>query len=187
MYSDKYSLCFQPDELLITQVKTMKLQLADVIGWYNSKNSLAHLTIAEFSANEQDIQRMHRQIKRCCTSFVPVETSLSTFGTYPNGTFFLKIDDFAKSILQTYSQTLFRTLQLKKAYKCTDPHLSIGRKLNQDQIQQAFALFALPSLSFTCNQIVLRRLNMDRKQFDILYTYPFLSQPENEEIQLSLF
>ncbi|WP_413511114.1 2'-5' RNA ligase family protein [Myroides odoratus] len=187
MYSDKYSLCFQPDQVVIAQVKAMKLQLAEVIGWYNSKNSLAHLTIAEFSASEKDIARMHQQIMRCCNGFSPVETHLNAFGTYPNGTFFLAVDAFAKPILKAYAQTLFQTLQLKKAYKCTDPHLSIGRKLEDAKIQQAYALFDTPSLFFQCNQLVLRRLNLERRQFDIIEIYPFLSQDTEEEIQLTLF
>lgn len=187
MYSDKYSLCFQPDAPLIEQVKVMKLQLGEVIGWYNSKNSLAHLTIAEFRASEKDIERMHQQIQRCCSGFVPVETHLSSFGTYPNGTFFLEVDSIAKPQLKAYAQKLFQTLQLKNAYKCTDPHLSIGRKLDEIKIQQAHALFEQPHLSFCCDLIVLRRLNMERRQFDIISYYPFLSQPIEEEIQLSLF
>lgn len=187
MYSDKYSLCFQPDEVLIEQVKIMKLDLAEVIGWYHSKNSLAHLTIAEFQASEKDIARMHQQITRCCTGFAPVETHLTSFGTYPNGTFFLEVDSVAKPQLKAYAQKLFQTLQLKNAYKCTDPHLSIGRKLEEAKIQQAYAAFKQPNLSFCCNQIVLRRLNMERRQFDIIQYYPFLSQPTTEETQLTLF
>ncbi len=187
MYSDKYSLCFQPDLALIEQVKAMKLQLGEVIGWFNSKNSLAHLTIAEFQTSEQDIQRMHQQITRCCNGFTPVETHLSSFGTYPNGTFFLEVDPLAKPQLKTYAQKLFRTLQLKNAYKCTDPHLSIGRKLDDTKIQQAYALFEQPQLSFCCDLVVLRRLNTERRQFDIIHYYPFLSQPMEEDTQLTLF
>ncbi|MGG5505678.1 MULTISPECIES: 2'-5' RNA ligase family protein [unclassified Myroides] len=187
MYSNKYSLCFQPDLALIEQVKVMKLQLGEVIGWYNSKNSLAHLTIAEFQASEQDIQRMHQQITRCCNGFTPVETHLSSFGTYPNGTFFLEVDALAKPQLKTYAQKLFQTLQLKNAYKCTDPHLSIARKLDDVKIQQAYALFEQPQLSFCCDLIVLRRLNMERRQFDCIHYYPFLSQPIEGETQLTLF
>lgn len=187
MYSDKYSLCFQPDQTLVEQVKVMKLQLGEVIGWYNSKNSLAHLTIAEFRASASDIQRMHQQILRCCMSFTPVETHLTQFGTYPNGTFFLEVDAIAKPQLKAYAQKIVQTLQLKNAYKCTDPHLSIGRKLDPDKIKQAYAFFEQPNLHFTCNQIVLRRLNTQRRQFDILSTYPFLSQPLMEDTQLTLF
>ncbi len=186
-YSDKYSLCFQPDQDIIDQVRNMKLILGNKIGWYNSKNSLAHLTIAEFNATEKDIQRMHKQIVRCCDSFTPVNVVMDNFGTYPNGTFFLTVDNFAKPILKSYAQQLFKTLLLKNAYKCTDPHLSIGRKLDQEKIQKAFSLFEKPNLHFCCNEIVLRRLNTDRRQFDIIERYPFLSKPTNDDIQLNLF
>ncbi len=186
-YSNKYSLCFQPNQKIIEQVRNMKLALGDEIGWYNSKNSLAHLTIAEFTASEKDVARMHQQIKRCCDSFSPIHVVMADFGTYPNGTFFLTVDAVAKPILQEYAQQLFKTLLLKNAYKCTDPHLSIGRKLDQEKIDKAFALFETPNLNFCCDEIVLRRLNTDRRQFDIIERYGFLSKPTNNDIQLSLF
>lgn len=186
-YSDKYSLCFQPNQTIITQVHAMKQTLGEVVGWYNSKNSLAHLTIAEFNASEKDIQRMHQQILRCSNTFNPVQVEMKSFGTYPNGTFFLTVDDIAKPILQSYAQQLFKILQLKNAYKCTDPHLSIARKLDQEKIDQAFALFKEPNLTFCCNEIVLRRLNMNRRQFDIIESYSFLSEVSTDDVQLSLF
>ncbi len=45
---NKYSVVFMPDLQTIETVKQLKLLLADKIGWFNSKNSLAHFTIFEF-------------------------------------------------------------------------------------------------------------------------------------------
>lgn len=183
----KYSVCFQPGNNLVSQVHLMKLKLADKIGWYNSKNSLAHLTIAEFHASEEEITRIDNQLKRCCNRFTPVSVLLRSFHTYTNGTFFLEVDPKAKVILKDFSQQIFNELQLKNAYKCTDPHLSIARKLDTKKIQQAFELFGTPELSFLCDQIALRKLNLEKRQFDILTLYAFQAQKDNRPQQMNLF
>lgn len=183
----KYSVCFQPDNALVIQVQLMKIKLANKIGWYNSKNSLAHLTIAEFYASENEISRIENQIKRCCNRFSPVDVRLQSFDTYSNGTFFLKVEEVSKLILKDFAQQIHNELQLKKAYKCTDPHLSIARKLNSEKIQQAVELLEAPDLYFQCNQIALRKLNLEKKQFDIIALYPFLNQNDNRYQQMSLF
>lgn len=53
---DKYSIAFIPDSKTSEEVKKLKLQLADEIGWYNSKNSLAHITICEFTSTDKEIE-----------------------------------------------------------------------------------------------------------------------------------
>ena len=44
----KYSVVFHPSETVIEAVKEFKEQLSTKIGWFPSKNSLAHVTICEF-------------------------------------------------------------------------------------------------------------------------------------------
>ena len=44
----KYSVVFNPSETVIETVKELKEQLSTKIGWFPSKNSLAHITICEF-------------------------------------------------------------------------------------------------------------------------------------------
>lgn len=186
-YSDKYSICFQPSAQLIEEIKALKLELGDHIGWYNSKNSLAHLTIAEFQNSESNIEIIHKQLNRIIASFDPVQVILDSFDTFPNGTFFLKVDEMAHEVLKGYVKQITQVIQLKNAYICTTPHLTIGRKLDAPKIQTAFEVLKKPNLTFECNHIALRRLNIDRRQFDIIQTYPFLAHESQEPIQLALF
>jgi hypothetical protein len=44
----QYAIAFHPYEEIIEKVKEIKMDLATKIGWYNSKNALAHITICEF-------------------------------------------------------------------------------------------------------------------------------------------
>lgn len=48
-----YSIVFQPNHEIVMQLKQYKNMLADRIGWFHSKNSLAHITIAEFNASDE--------------------------------------------------------------------------------------------------------------------------------------
>lgn len=47
-----YSLAFMPNAAIIEKVKLMKLDLANKIGWFHSKNALAHITITEFTIDD---------------------------------------------------------------------------------------------------------------------------------------
>ncbi len=183
----KYSLVFQPDTETIDWVAQLKTDLAQKIGWYNSKNALAHITICEFQATEQDIHRLLNQVSRCCERFAPQEVHLNAFNTYPNGAFFLEVDLEAKAILKDYSKQIFEALPYKNMYKNTDPHLSIARKLSADKLESAYQLFDKPEHSFKCDKIALRILNLERKQFDIIKTFDFLNLGENRNLQLPLF
>lgn len=185
--TDKYSLVFQPSEELIKLIRMMKRKLAEEIGWYNSKNALAHITIAEFKASIDDIPRIHKQITRCSERFKPVVTQFSSFGTYPNGAFFLEVDQEAKKILIEYGRQLTDELRLTSLSKSNDPHLSIARKLDFEKIEKAFKLFNTPDISTTIGFIALRKLNTIRKQYDILHCYPFLDLEDTRAKQLTLF
>lgn len=183
----KYSLVFQPDPKTIDWVAQLKTDLAQKIGWFNSRNALAHITICEFQTTEQDIARFLKQINRCCERFAPLEIQLNALNTYPNGALFLEVDPEAKAILKDYAQQLFEALSYKNMYKNTDPHLSIARKLTAEKIEAAYHLFEKPKHAFLCSTIALRKLNLERKQYDIIQTFNFLNLGENRNLQLPLF
>ncbi|HTG66540.1 MAG TPA: hypothetical protein VL859_09210, partial [Flavobacterium sp.] len=65
---NRYSLVISPSEEIIALVKTMKEELAKEIGWFHSKNSLAHITINEFMATENEIEIIKKQLNTICES-----------------------------------------------------------------------------------------------------------------------
>lgn len=183
----KYSLCFQPDEATLELVKQMKLQLADEIGWYNSKNSLAHITISKFKTDLNGIKKIAELVRTQCSTFTPVQVLFNNYGQYPNGAFFLAVDEFSKPILQEYAKKVMRKVVLPEIYKSNEPHMSIARKLDPERLERALVYFQKPAISCLCNHIALRQFNPDRRQYDIIATFPFLGLPSNEPEQLSLF
>lgn len=185
--TDKYSIVFQPNESLIELVRTMKLELAEEIGWYNSKNSLAHISIVEFKAHASEIPRIHNQITRCAKRFKPVTIHFQSFGTYPNGALYLEVDTLAKATLKEYSRQLINEFHIKLLEKSNDPHLSIARKLDHDKIQKAIELFNAPNITTEVASLALRILDPIKKQYDIIDCYPLLNLEDNRDKQLELF
>ena len=52
----KYSVAIHPSEDIILLVKEMKKKLFDEVNWFHSKNSIAHITICEFEATDDEIE-----------------------------------------------------------------------------------------------------------------------------------
>ena len=92
----RYSIVISPSENNIADVKAMKEALAREIGWYHSKNSLAHITINEFMASDSEIELIKKQLSRICEGLKPVAVCLNSLDTYPNGAFFIAPNEVSK-------------------------------------------------------------------------------------------
>lgn len=184
----KYSVVIHPSDAFIDEVKQMKALLASKIGWYNSKNSLAHLTLNEFERDESELKTIITKLTKIATYLNPQEVCFDSFATFPNGAFFLAPDAhslvYLKKLLAAFHQKFPYPIQ----FKSSEPHISIGRRISPEKIAVAKALFAQnPPIRFTCNTIALRVFNTERKQFDICATFPLLGEASQEFIQGSLF
>ena len=182
-----YSLAFIPDAPIIEKVKTMKLNLADKIGWFNSKNSLAHITICEFTLNESTWEQMEKKISATIATFTPFNVELNGFNHYPNGAFYITPGIESKKVLKEIMKSVTTSVPVKNQHKSSDPHLSIARRLNPEQLKKATQMFTSIHESFICDAIYLRRFNAEIKQFDVIKSYPFLSQFPSTGIQTSMF
>jgi hypothetical protein len=176
-----------PDATTIEKVKTMKLNLADKIGWFNSKNSLAHITICEFTLDESTWEQMEKKVRSTIATFTPFKVQLNAFDHYPNGAFYITTDIESKKVLKEIMKTVTTSLPLKSQHKSSDPHLSIARRLNPEQLKKATHMFTSIHETFMCDAIYLRRFNPEKKQFDVVKSYPFLSQFPSTGVQTSLF
>jgi 2'-5' RNA ligase len=183
----KYSIAFIPNDEIIHQVKTIKMELAEKIGWFHSKNALAHITICEFTVDSSSIARIKNIITRIVSTFSSIEVRLNTFRNYPNGVFFIAPDEHSKNCLKNIMKTVSSSLKIKNIYKSSDPHLSIARKLNAEQLEIAINLFQKTDIYFTCGAIFLRQFNPELKQFVIVDTFLFKSKTTQVGVQASLF
>ncbi|CAM4276585.1 2'-5' RNA ligase family protein [Flavobacterium terrigena] len=181
----RYSIAINPSLELITTIKNMKEQLATEVGWFNSKNSIAHITICEFESSERDLERIKKQLERICDTITPVPVKLDDFGTFPNGAFYIAPDTDSKEALQPVMKSFHNALLVKTFHHSDTPHISIARKLTPENLIKASQLFTSINESFLCNGIVLRMLDMQLKQFRVIDAFEFKGLPK--EVQGSLF
>lgn len=183
---NKYSVVFMPDLQTIEAVKQLKLLLADKIGWFNSKNSLAHFTIFEFLEDEIKEDKFCLQLDRIASEINTFNMQCDDFDWFDNGAFFIKPNAISSTkMTELMKQVLKESTQIKKTISNTNPHLSIARRLSPEKLQTAQQLFTTIDLEFAVTNLTLRRFDQNLKQFIIYKEFPLLGKPK--EIQESLF
>lgn len=183
----KYSVAIYPSQDVIDAVKTMKDYLKSKIDWYSSCNSIAHITICEFTIDESQIEKYKQKLFKICDAFTPFQANLDHFGSYVNGAFFIAPNEHSVNHLKPIMKKTQEALKPLKLKKSEDPHMSIGRKLIPENLKIASQLFTIINIDFLCCEIVLRELDPIKKQFFVIDTILFGSNPQPELIQGSLF
>lgn len=184
----RYSIVIQPSNSVIEEVKQMKELLASKIGWYNSKNSVAHITINEFEQNEIELVNIKSKLTEITTYLKSQEVQFTNFDVFPNGAFFLKPNVSSRHYLKKIMTSVHQKFSYPTNIKSYEPHMSIGRRIQPESIEIAKSLFSKdPNISFMCDTIALRCFNEERKQFDVIATFSFLGEESKDEIQGFLF
>lgn len=184
----KYSIVIAPPQDGICYVDKLKNELNTKIGWYNSRNSKAHLTIIEFTADDYELEEVISALKKITSYENPLYLRFDGVDSYPNGAVFLKPDEAIKVPLTELMARIQKKLNIKNSYKSKDPHISIGRKLSEENVEIALEMFADANLEFTCENLVLRKFNPERKQYDKFSDdFKFLGVTPEQAAQQSLF
>lgn len=182
-----YSLVIHPSEEILALIKSMKEQLAAEVGWFNSKNSVGHITICEFKATEKGLENIKNQIKKTCATLFAVDTHLNEFGSFPNGAFFIAPDTNSKKSLKRIMKQFHISLLLPNMLKSDNPHLSIARRLKPENLIKAKQMFTTVDLNFVCDSVVLREFDPKILQYFVIDTFEFGNNPQPEVIQGTLF
>ncbi|MCD0467086.1 2'-5' RNA ligase family protein [Flavobacterium sp. ENC] len=187
----KYSVAIYPSQEVIDAVKKLKDYLETKIGWYNSKNSTGHITICEFTIDDSQIEMYKQKLLQICDTFTPFQVYLDHFASYENsGAFFIAPNQDSKNNLKPVmrkTQDVLKPLKPSKFKTSDDPHLSVGRKLTPENLKIASQLFTTIGIDFLCCEIVLRELDPVKRQFFVIDTFSFGSNPQPELVQGSLF
>ena len=182
-----YSIVIQPSPSVIAEMKQMKELLFQHIGWYPSKNALAHITVNEFEWEVEQVGPLKKHIASLTRSLKSRMVCFDHLDSFPNGALFWAPDTSSKEYLKDVLSDLHKTFAYKTSVKSSEPHLSIGRKIPSEQLKIAFELFAKhPNLTFLCDRLALRVFNTERKQFDLVDTFLF-GEEEPQVLQQKLF
>jgi len=184
----QYSIVILPPKEGIDYVADLKNQLNKKIGWYNSRNAKAHVTICEFTADIDDLEDIIKDLKEIASQEVPHRLVFDGVDSYANGAVYLKPDAQTKVPLTALMSRVQKNLNVTNQYKSKSPHMSIGRKLSEENVAIALNMFANAKLDFYCSNLVLRKFNPKIRQYDPFRDdFNFLGLPRKAEAQQSLF
>ncbi|SUJ29326.1 Uncharacterised protein [Sphingobacterium spiritivorum] len=187
MESKHYSLVFLPCSRSMSLVRHLKEALANIIGWYNSKNSDAHITILEFNATDAELEFIKRKIRQLADTERPDYVYLDKYEAFPqNGAFFIAPTDYSKNYLKNIMNRFVGSLNAKNIRKSNDPHMSIARKLNADKLAIALERFESISLNFFCDRVVLRIYDKGSSQYQFADEFKFGSKMPASPAQFRL-
>ena len=159
-----YSLVIIPSLEQSNLVKHYKELLKNNIGWFNSANSAAHITIINFD-NEVMLTLYFEQIREFCKTLVPQEVTLDTFDSFGDKTFFIAPNETSQHYLKQIIADLHKHLDFK--IKNTHAHLSIARGLDSAKMKTAYKVFKTIDvyLRFNCDAFYLRKFNKETNQY----------------------
>ncbi|MFN0257632.1 2'-5' RNA ligase family protein [Pedobacter ureilyticus] len=184
----QYSIVILPPQEGINYVADLKNQLNAKIGWYNSRSAKAHVTICEFTADIDELEHIIKDLREITSYEKPLHLNFDGVDNYPNGAVYLKPDMQTKVPLTELMARVQRNLKVTNQYKSKAPHMSIGRKLSEENVAIALAMFADAKLDFDCGNLVLRKFSPTKKQYvPFSNDFKFLGLPRKEEAQQSLF
>lgn len=182
-----YSIAIYPPSPTMDIIEGMKKKLAAVIGWFNSKNSKGHITICNFNADDKEISLIKSKLTAHCNSESGLNLHFDHLGNYPNGTFCLLPNVSSHNSLNKMMKRVQKIISARGLYKSTNPHITIGRNLDEDKSVIAGELFTKVGMNFYCDRIVLRVLNPEIKQYEVVDEFIFQDKPNPSNEQLTLF
>lgn len=183
---DRYSIVVYPQRETINDVKVLKDVLWSKVGWYNSRDSEAHATIALFEANKYEFDFYISYIKDFCYAEKPNFVMFDhLIASKKNGAVVVLPNKKSEPYLNDLFKRFRQGLRYKKLMNGAAAHISIGRKLHPEDIEIAQDLFEEVSLNFLCEKIAIRKFNDEIGQYDVIYEFYFLGNPPKQG-QLSL-
>lgn len=184
-----YSIIFHPLPVTIANVESLKRSLISKAGDYASQNSAAHITIAGFEATENQLIGVSEYVRK----FVKTEVAFTALfnqlscSNFSQCAVFLPSFEF-KNRIDEITKNVRKMMPVTKMSKISQPHVSIGRQLSEEQLTIALQVFNNKSFKFDCCQLALRKFNPNLGQYEIVEVFPFSGEHSKEEmVQLSLF
>jgi hypothetical protein len=187
----RYSVAVCPPKEIVGQVRGMKDELFTKIGWYNSRNSDAHVTFNVFMADEYEIPKVSKFLATFCENLPASEIAFTGTGSYPGGAFYLapeqKSKDYLANLMKHFHSRFPKEI---KNTKSDDPHMSIARQLKDGRLEIAEKLWADREIdiAFLCDRLSLRRFDPAARQYSVVSEFLFgQSHAPNDGSQFSIF
>ena len=178
MESVKVSLAFIPCESVNAKIKNLKEILRSAIGWYSSCNSAGHVTICEFETTWDELNRIASLLVEKLQYEHAQHVYFNDYSIFRHGdtyTYYIAPTVQSKYYFNQRSATVIDALKDRFPLKAIskEPHLSIGRKLEEKALKEAKSNLQQIDLDFYCDAVFVRVFNTEVKQYDIYAKIPF--------------
>jgi len=178
-----YSIVIHPQDPIIELFNSLKSKLLTKIGTYGSCHSTAHITILEYEATEEESKFIIEKLEKITFTEIPFDALFDQVIYSDSSKAIFVLPDKSGNVFFKKLLAKIRK-QIKGDSNKSGAHLTIGRKLNHEQLKKSKDIFNDIKFDFHCNQIAVRRLNKDIGQFEVVKIFPFSGKPDNTE-QLS--
>jgi 2'-5' RNA ligase len=170
----KYWVGICPPEETVEEVAALKQELKQQIGWYASVNSKAHITFCEFFDGMGKLEAMESYLTQLCGSLQSFPVCL-THAQQLHKAYCLYPDENSKDQLIQLMRNFHSSKPFATETKSIHPHLSIGRQLDEEQLNVADALFRerFFDIEFVCSALTIRKFNPVKGQYDVYRQFGF--------------
>lgn len=155
-------------------IKSYKQFLKSKIGWFNSVDSAAHITIIELK-NNLEFSLYIDSVREFCKTIRPENVNFNSWGKFEYaGAFYLAPDTPSKKILDSLIVDVHAFLGFPIEENKVNAHISIGRKLFGEKLKIAEETFKeiQPSFIFSCDALHVRKFD-GRQYSEIIEKIPF--------------
>lgn len=173
-----YSIVLIPSGSVIKEVAAIKLRLKEAIGWYHSVHAQAHITFNLFAGGELTLMNWKHHVQQFAARSQAFNCCLNRTGHFSNGAFFLAPDESSRLELISLMKAFHRAAPKGGFGKSTQPHVSIGRKLSEEQLQIGKELVGEVNLSFICDNLTIRQFDPQESQYKIIERVDFCKKKE---------
>ncbi|MCX8524225.1 2'-5' RNA ligase family protein [Chryseobacterium formosus] len=170
-----YSIVIHPQDSIIELFKTYKGILFNKIGSFGSRNSIAHITILEFAATDEELKFVIEKLIKITQKETCFDALFDTVMCSSSSKAIFVLPDKAGN--EHFKKLLKNIRQKIRGKKNTsNAHLTIGRRLSPKQLENSNELITNVNFHFHCNQIALRKFNDTTEQYDIIRIFPLLEK-----------
>ncbi len=178
MESVKISLAFMPCEKVNAKIKGIKDMLKSMVGWYSSCNAAGHVTICEFETTRNQLEHVVAMLGEQLLYEHAQHVYFNDYSVFRHGdsyTYYIAPTVQSRYYFNQRAGTVIDVLKAKFQLQSIskEPHLSIGRRLEEGMLKQAKSNLKQIDLDFFCDAVFVRVFNPVVKQYDVYAKIPF--------------
>lgn len=175
----QYTVAICPPKEVIQEMKSLKQDLRQKIGWYSASNSEAHITLDFFPViDDLTIGKYKTLLKKFCAQQKSLRLGFHSFSAfYESRTVFAQPDEDAEAGMKGLFLNYTKMVKLRGILEHITPHMTVGKGLKTEQFKTALDYLSSKQINiwFDCTNIALRRFNPIAKQYEITDRFYFVS------------